>query len=281
LIQEEARRQLGGKLLELRRRAGLTGADLARLLDTNQPRVSRIETGRSVPSVEDVRAWAEATHATPEELDQLGDLVRRLATQATSWRILHRLGLTQRQREIAELEREATAILVFQPTMVPGLLQIADYARRVMAQGNPSSQTDLAGAVAQRMERQTILYDQRKRFEFIITEGALRWRPGPPELMAAQIDRLVSVASLPNVSLGVLLLDQEAPDAYLHPFVVFELDDDTLITVETLSAELQVNEPQEIQVYRRTLERYRSAAQWADQALQMMRTLAAGMAKGS
>jgi transcriptional regulator with XRE-family HTH domain len=273
LIQEGARRQLGSKLLELRRRAGLSGADLARLLNTNQPRISRIETGRSVPSVDDVRAWAEATQATPEEVAELGDLVRRLATDATSWRILHRLGLTQRQREIAELEREATAISTFQPTMVPGLLQVAEYARRVMAQGNPSSQADLAGAVAQRLERQTILYDQSKRLEFIITEGALRWRPGPPELMAAQLDRLISVASLPNVSLGVLMLDQEAPDAYLHPFVIFELDDEALVTVETLSAELQVNEPEEIAVYRRTLERYRSAALWGDEAVRALRAL--------
>jgi transcriptional regulator with XRE-family HTH domain len=273
LTYEGARRQLGSKLLELRRRAGLSGADLARLLGTNQPRISRIETGRSVPSVEDVRAWAEATNATPEEVAQLGDLVRRLATEATSWRILHRLGLTQRQREIAELERASTAILVFQPTMVPGLLQIADYARRVMAQGNPSSQTDLAAAVAERMERQTILYDQRKRFEFIITEGALRWRPGPSELMAAQLDRLISVASLPNVSMGILTFEQEAPDAYLHPFVVFELDDDALITVETLSAELQVNEPEEIAVYRRSLERYRAAALWGGEAARAIREL--------
>jgi transcriptional regulator with XRE-family HTH domain len=271
LIQEGARRQLASKLLELRRRAGLSGADLARRLSTNQPRVSRIETGRSIPSVDDVRAWAEATQATPEEVAELGDLVRRLATETTSWRILHRLGLTQRQREIAELERAAIAISTFQPTMVPGLLQVADYARRVMAQGNPSSQADLAGAVAQRIERQAVLYDQTKRFEFIITEGALRWRPGPPELMVAQLDRLISVASLPNVSLGVLMLEQEAPDAYLHPFVIFELDDEELVTVETLSAELQVNEPQEVAVYRRTLERYRGAARWGDQAVRAIR----------
>ncbi|HZD69306.1 MAG TPA: helix-turn-helix transcriptional regulator [Actinomycetes bacterium] len=272
-MQQGARRQLGSKLLELRRRAELSGADLARLLSTNQPRISRIETGRSVPSVDDVRAWAEATHATSEEVAELGDLVRRLATETTSWRILHRLGLTQRQREIAELEREATLICTFQPTMVPGLLQVADYARRVMAQGNPSSQTDLAGAVAQRIDRQTVLYDQTKRFEFIITEGALRWRPGPPELMAAQLDRLISVASLPNIALGVLMLDQEAPDAYLHPFVIFELDDDALVTVETLSAELQVNEPEEIAVYRRTLDRYRGAALWGEEAAHAIRAL--------
>jgi hypothetical protein len=129
--------------------------------------------------------------------------------------------------------------------MVPGLLQVADYARRVMEQGNPSSQADLAAAVSKRMERQTILYDQSKHFEFLITEGALRWRPGPPELMKAQLDRLVSMASLPNVELGVLSLDQEAVDAYLHPFVIFELNEETSVTVETYSTQLQVNEPQE------------------------------------
>jgi transcriptional regulator with XRE-family HTH domain len=265
------RQELGRKLLELRRKAGLSGADLARLLNTNQPRISRIETGRTVPSLDDVRAWTKATGASSDEVAVLAGLVQRLATEATSWRILHRLGLTERQREIAELEQEATAILVFQPTMVPGLLQIADYARRVMAQGNPSSQADLAQAVAQRMERQTALYDQDKRFEFVITEGALRWRPGPPELMRAQLDRLVSLASLPNVSLGVLLLDQEAADAYLHPFVIFELDDDALVTVETLSAELQVHDPLEVEIYRRTLDRYRGSAIWSADALAAIR----------
>jgi hypothetical protein len=142
----------------------------------------------------------------------------------------------------------------------------------VMEQGNPSSQPDLAAAVAKRTERQTILYDQSKSFEFLITESALRWRPGPPELMRAQLDRLASMASLPNVELGVLSLDQEALDAYLHPFVVFELGDETLVTVETYSAELQVNEPQEVLVYQRTLERLRGAALWADQAIQIIRT---------
>jgi hypothetical protein len=220
-----------------------------------------------------VRAWAEATNATPEEVAELGGLVQRLATEATSWHILHRLGLTQHQRELGELERAAKRLVVFQPTMVPGLLQIADYARRVMSQGNPSTQEDIAQAVAERLERQTILYDQSKRFEFLLTETAIRWRPGPADLMRAQLDRLISVASLPNVSLGVLMLDQELPDAFLHPFVIFELDDDALVTVETYSAEMQVNDPQEVAVYRRTLDRFAEVAHWGDRAIEAMRGL--------
>jgi transcriptional regulator with XRE-family HTH domain len=268
-----ARQELGSRLLSLRQRAGLSGVALAKRLGTTQPRISRIETSRTVPSLDDVRAWAEATNATHEELQELAALVERLAVEATSWRILHRLGLTERQRQIAELEQSASVIRVFQPTMVPGLLQVADYARRVMAQGNPSSQSDLAAAVAKRMERQTILYDQSKRFEFLITEGALRWRPGPPKLMKAQLDRVISMASLPNVELGVLSLNQEAVDAYLHPFVVFELEDEILVTVETYSAELQVSQPQEVSIYQHTLERLRPSALWADKAIQAIRAL--------
>lgn len=268
-----SREQLGTRLRNLRTRAGLSGADLARVLNTNQPRISRIETGRSVPSLDDVRAWADATNATAEEVAELGRLVQRLATEATSWRILHRLGLTQHQRELGELEQDARGIVVFQPTMVPGLLQIAEYARRVMSHGNPSTQADIAQAVRERLDRQSILFDQTKHFEFLLTETALRWRPGPAGMMREQLDRLISMASLPNVSLGVLMLDQEAPDAFLHPFVIFELDDEALVTVETYSAEMQVNDPGEVAVYRRTLDRFREIALWEDQAIEAMRGL--------
>jgi len=220
-----------------------------------------------------VRAWAAATGATPEEVAELGGLVQRLATEATSWHILHRLGLTQHQRELGELEREAKGIVVFQPTMIPGLLQIDDYALRVMSQGNPSTQADIATAVAERLARQSILYDRSKHFEFLLTETALRWRPGPPEMMRAQLDRLVAAASLPHVSIGVLMLDQQAPDAFLHPFVLFELDDDALVTVETYSAEMQVNDPQEVAVYRRTLDRLRAMAVWSREAISTIQSL--------
>jgi len=137
-----------------------------------------------------------------------------------------------------------------------------------MAHGNPSSQTDLAQAVARRLERQTILYDQTKRFEFILTENAARWRPGPPELMRAQLDRLISVSSMPNVQLGVIPLDREALDAYLHPFVVWELEGETLVTAETLSVLVEVHEPEEVAIYRRTMERYRQSAMWHEEAVQ-------------
>jgi hypothetical protein len=171
---------------------------------------------------------------------------------------VNRLGLAPRQREIAELEKSAHTIRTFQPVMVPGLLQIADYARRVMEMTYTAS-PDIPAAVAVRMERQTILYDQSKQFEFIVTEAALRWRPGPAELMRAQLDRLASVGSLPNVALSLVPLG-ETPIPLLHPFVVFELEGEALVTVETYSTELQLHDTQDIDRYRQVLNQLRQAA---------------------
>jgi hypothetical protein len=210
-------------------------------LGLTQSKVSRVETGRSLPNLGEVRKWAAATNASNEELRELASLVEQVATTTVSWRILHQLGLAEKQREIAELERQALHIQTFQPTMIPGLLQTADYARRVTELAYQPG--NVAEAVAARVERQTILYDTSKRFDFLLTEGALSWQPGPD--MDAQRDRLQSVATMPNVTLSVTT----ASYPYLHPFVIWQLEDETLVTVETYSAELQVRETEDVERY--------------------------------
>ena len=257
------REQLGSRLRQLRTRAGLSGDALAKASGLSQSKISRVETGRSLPSVEEVRAWATATDATPEELTELAALVEQVATTATSWRVLQRLGLVERQREIADLESQANRILTFQPVVIPGLLQIADYARRVMAMGY-AGEAD-PRAVAARLERQSILYEESKQFEFLITEGALRWRPGDMN-MRPQMDRLISAANLTNVTLGIVPFDA-APTIFMNQFVLWELPDEALVTVETYSAELTVTEAHDLARYREVWQRLSAAARWAPDVL--------------
>jgi hypothetical protein len=208
---------------------------------------------------------------------ELLSLLEAAATTATTWRRLHRLGLVHKQQEIAALEQRCSVIRVFQPVMVPGLLQTAEYARRVMLQGNPSDREDIAEAIEKRMERARVLYDQRKEFEFLLTEGALRWRPGSTELMAVQYDRVMQLASLSNVRLGIIPQDIEAPDAFLHPFQVFE-GEERLISVETYTVELMVADESDIAVYLQVLERFRPVALWDQEAVPFISRLARGLA---
>jgi hypothetical protein len=146
-----------------------------------------------------------------------------------------------------------------------------------MLQGNPSEQQDIAEAVNKRIERASVLYNQEKEFEFVLTEGALRWRPGPKELMAVQYDRVMQLASLSNVRLGIIPQDIEAPDAFLHPFVVFE-SAEPVVSVETYTVKLMVREPSDIAVFMTVLERFRPVCVWDQEAVGLVSRLAQGLA---
>ena len=94
-------------------------------------------------------------------------------------------------------------------------MQVPEYARRIFAAGHPDGRLDVAAAIAARMDRQIALYEESRRFEFVIGESALRWRIAPANVMLAQIDRVMAVAGLSTVTLGLLPLtsDDSLPGA--------------------------------------------------------------------
>lgn len=105
---------------------------------------------------------------------------------------------------------------------------------------------DIDDAVQARMRRQDVLYRPEKRFHFVLTEAALRYRLCPPEVMLGQLDHLVSMTSMPNVKLGVIDFDTTYVVAPAHGFWV---PDEDRVMVETFSAELNLAQPHEIGLY--------------------------------
>ena len=199
-----SQRRLAAALKQLRARSGLSASDLGRLLGWTQTRVSRTENGGRRVSVLEAVAWAEATSAPPDLRAEVTELAEETARDVRSWWSVHAGGMADRQREIAALEASATLVRNTQH-MVPGLLQTADYARHALTLANVSGQSDLAAAVAARMRRQDVLYDPAKRFDYVLPESALRLRVADdPAVMRAQADRLLSLDTLPNISIAVL-----------------------------------------------------------------------------
>jgi hypothetical protein len=134
----------------------------------------------------------------------------------------------------------------FQTSVVPGMLQTAEYARRVFSLlPGTLAESDIPAAVAGRLNRQLALYETDRTFSFLITEAALRWRPGPAGLMAAQLDRIASVSTLDNVSAGVIPLGVPAVAMLTHMFVIYDGWDeqDTLVQVDTIHAQLLIKRP--------------------------------------
>lgn len=243
----EARDALGKRLRELRRQANLSGRQLAETLSWPPSKVSKLENGRQTPTDDDIRAWTRTTNSDSDTEALLASL-HTLEVQHAEWQRQLRTGLKRHQQEIAELDASTKFFRAFEPTFIPGLLQTPEYARARFAQSVAvfKVRNDINEAVQARVKRQDILYHLDKRFHFVLTEAALRYRLCSSEIMLGQLDRLVSFAALPNVKLGIIGFEAAYVIAPSHGFWLLDSD---RVMVETFSAELNLVQPQEITLY--------------------------------
>ena len=121
--------------------------------------------------------WTRATGSEAETEALLASL-HTLEIQHAEWQRQLRAGLRPHQNELAELDPRTKLFRVFESTVIPGLLQTAEYARARFAEGITvfKHPNDIDEAVRPRMQRQEMLYRPDKRFHFVLTEAALRYR---------------------------------------------------------------------------------------------------------
>jgi transcriptional regulator with XRE-family HTH domain len=261
---QQARQALGLRLRELRRHSGLTGRELAGQLGWPASKISKLENGHQTPTDGDLRAWANATGAEKVVAELVASL-HTLESQHAEWRRQLRGGLRSHQVELARLDEKTKLFRAFESTFIPGLLQTAEYARARFAQSIRVLKVpnDVDEAVRVRLQRQEILYRADKRFHFLLTEAVLRYRLCPVEVMLAQLDRLVALSALRNVSLGIIPFETPYPVAPAHGFWL--LDED-LVIVETFSAELHLAQPPETALYSAIFDRLAAIASYGRDA---------------
>jgi transcriptional regulator with XRE-family HTH domain len=238
---------------DVRVHAGLTGKELSQKTSWQPSKVSRLETGRQLPSEADILRWIEICGLDDLHRTELLALREAATTAHRTWKQRMRRGQQPVQADYNQLVESSTRIRHFETAWVPGLLQTPDYARAVfteMVSLHHVGLMDVDAAVATRMRRQQFLYDMTKRFEFLLAEPVLRWRFCPSPVLRTQLDRLRGVIGLPNVRFGVLPLDTMVATP---PQNAFQLYDSTAI-VETFAGETTYS-PGNSAVYSRVLER--------------------------
>lgn len=227
---------LANRLRLLRRNANLTSTRMAAELGWTQSKISKIETGKQMPSEADIAAWGRVCGASPTATEELTGLLAEAQSVHRAWKQQVRLGLAPIQRNYDDLAQRATVIRNFEVVYIPGLLQTAEYARcRAVesARMHASDPDEIEAATARRMQRQQVLYDTSKTFEFVITEAALRLLLCPPTVMLAQLDRLLAVTGLPHLKFGIIPFGVELPTTPQNGFILF----DDLAVVETFVGE--------------------------------------------
>lgn len=220
---------------------------------------------RQSPTDDDVRVWTRAT-GSERETEALLATLHTLELQHAEWKRLLKTGLRAHQNELIEQDEEIRVYRCFESTLIPGLLQTPEYARARFTQASAVHRTpnDIDEAVRARMRRQDILYRSDKQFHFVLTEAALRYRLCSVDTILAQLDRLMSLSYLRNLRFGVIPFKT----AYVgadprHGFWILDRD---RVRVETLSAELNLKQPQETELYRGIFEKLATVAHYGASA---------------
>lgn len=267
---KEARQALGQRLRDIRKDAGLTARALAELTTQHFTRISKIENGVQSPTDQDIRDWCAACAAESQTADLIATL-RAVESAYLEYRRQSRAGM-KRVLGAHTLSRydQTKVFRIYEHNVVPGLFQTADYAAAMLEFWIDFLNTpnDVEDAVAIRTQRQKVLNQPRKRFSVLLEEQALRTWFGTAETQTDQLERLLEITTMPNVSLGVIPLMTERQAVASAGFWIF---DDALVALETPTASIEVTQPREIQLYTRMFDVLKNNARYGDDARDLIR----------
>ncbi|WP_314224111.1 helix-turn-helix domain-containing protein [Streptomyces zaehneri] len=264
---QKAREALGIRLRELRLSAPggrLTGTELADRCGWHKSKVSKLENGRTTPTPDCLRRWAEAT-GQPGAYDELLGRLRGFESHIRSWRRQLASGHKAVQDTHLRAHADASVFRGWESSMIFGILQTPDYAQSIFTRYAElqRSPRDTEQAVRSRMQRQETLYDSSKRFHLILWEAALYAQICPPSVLGAQLDRLAGVIGLTTVELGIIPLSAALK---IPPATTFWIYDDRKVIVENWHAELWIDDEASVDTYLRTWRTLRESAVYGGDA---------------
>ena len=181
------------------------------------------------------------------------------------WRRMERRGLAQVQRMVRQEIEETTWLRCYSSWLVPGLAQTRDYTVSVLRAVRERRQVavdDVESAADERMKRQEILHEGHRRFAFLMEESVLHNCLGGPSVLAGQLSHLMTLGSLPNVSLGVVPASSTRSRMPVEGFWLHDNGDHREVTVELVSGYLTITQPSEVALYEQTFRQMTGMAEY-------------------
>ncbi|MEU6809783.1 helix-turn-helix transcriptional regulator [Streptomyces sp. NPDC046831] len=205
-------RTFGAVVQALREHAGLSRVQFGELVRFSKHTVESVELGRRMPDASFVERAEEA-------LGNTGALRRsaRFLTRGEA-------GLAAWFRQWARLEQVAVSLCTYECRLVPGLLQSEGYVRALCENEIPPlSDEVLETTVRARMERQRLLRVRpNTTFDFVIEEAVLVRRLGGTQVTVEQLDLILELSSLRNVTIQVMPANSEQHSCLSGPVRLLE-----------------------------------------------------------
>ncbi|WP_222720985.1 helix-turn-helix domain-containing protein [Actinomadura sp. HBU206391] len=250
---------LGSQLRRLREARGVSRQEAGYVIRASESKISRLELGRVSFKERDV-ADLLTLYGVADEAER--EALLRLAREANAPGWWHRYGdvLPHWFQTYVGLEEAASLIRTYELQFVPGLLQSESYAREVFLLGNadaPSHEIDQR--VELRMQRQQrLIGPNAPRLWAVLDEAALRRPIGGHEVMRNQLEHLIAVSKLPNITVQVMPFTFGGHAAEGGAFSILrfpEADLPDVVYIETLTGALYLDKRDDVDVYMQAMER--------------------------
>jgi hypothetical protein len=264
---------LGSQLRRLREAAGITRSEAGYSIRGSESKISRLELGRVGFKERDVSDLL-TMYGVEDECQRATFLEMVKQSNQPGW--WHRFNdlMPSWFNDFVGLEEAAWRLQTYEQHFVPGLMQTESYARAIASHGKPEiADDDVERRVALRMRRKKLLLrPNAPRLWAVIDESVLHRPIGGTEVLRAQIDHLLELTTLPNVSLQVVPFRTSgyaAEGAFtLLRFAEPELPN--IVYLEHLTGALYLEKLDEIEAYSRALDRLAVDAETPDQTRQTL-----------
>ncbi|MBE1598019.1 helix-turn-helix domain-containing protein [Streptomyces stelliscabiei] len=270
------RRRLGQELRRLRELKGMTAEEVAERLLVSQSKISRLENGRRSISQRDVRDLCGVYEV---EDQRVVDSLMQMAKDSRQQGWWHAFGDVPYSVYIG-LETDAASLRVYDPQVVPGLLQTRPYAEALIAGALPeTTPADIDKRVQVRLRRQERISapESPLRLWTVLDESALRRVVGNRSLMREQLEHLVEQPQLPHVTVQVIPFDMGAHPGLNGQYAILEFpdaSDSSVVYIEGVTSDLYLEKPADVQKYSVMYEHLRAQALNVEQSRQLIADIA-------
>lgn len=268
---------LGTQLRRLRREKDISREAAGESIRASHAKISRLELGRVGSKERDIADLLTLYGVTDEETRADYLALARQASMPGWWQQYGDV-LSHWFETLIGLEEAASLIRTYEVQFIPGLLQTEQYARAVTLLGYPNApEREIDRRVQLRMARQKLLTaPEPPRLWAVVDEAALRRPLGGREAMRVQLEYLLEVASLPNVTLQVAPFNMGGLAAAGGPITILrflEPDLPDIVYLEQLTSSLYLEKQEDIDNYMSVMDRLSAEADTPRDSLTFIKEL--------
>jgi transcriptional regulator with XRE-family HTH domain len=245
-------RALAAALRKAREDKKISVRALADRLSIDQSHLSRIETGKRIPTEHTTVLILGALGTPREERERIIELARNAGEP--NWLTVGMPGIPQQLAGAVESERAAEAITEWSPTLIPGLAQTSDYVRAI-AEAGRLPKHEVESRVMVRAARREILTNRTPvKYDVLVDESALRRPIAAPEVMTEQLRHLIGLGEKPNVNLRIVPSGVGWHPGTAGPFVLYVFPDASpFVHFENYSSGAFVADSDDVDAYRKAI----------------------------